>query len=146
MSEPEIASELLRYTVDDPGQALGYHAGRRYLRELRGTQNIREFHDAVLASGPSRCGSSESPWPLLGRRAAWKYPEGIQVIAEYWPLSSAVQVVSILAAESIEKIMEVVFEWNDIFDIDVYPAVSAEEGLRIGPEVFARLPRMQQQA
>ena len=52
MSEPEIASELLRYTVDDPGQALGYHAGRRYLRELRGTQNIREFHDAVLASGP----------------------------------------------------------------------------------------------
>ena len=65
MSEPEIASELLRYTVDDPGQALGYHAGRRYLRELRGTQNIREFHDAVLASGPSRCGSSESPWPLL---------------------------------------------------------------------------------
>ena len=82
----------------------------------------------------------------LGRRAAWKYPEGIQVIAEYWPLSSAVQVVSILAAESIEKIMEVVFEWNDIFDIDVYPAVSAEEGLRIGPEVFARLPRMQQHA
>jgi hypothetical protein len=82
----------------------------------------------------------------LGRRAAWKYPEGIQVIAEYWPLSSAVQVVSILAAESIEKIMEIVFEWNDIFDIDVYPAVSAEEGLRIGPEVFARLPRMQQHA
>ena len=82
----------------------------------------------------------------LGRRAAWKYPEGIQVIAEYWPLSSAVQVVSILAAESIDKIMEVVFEWQDVFDIDVYPAVSADEGLRIGPEVFARLPRMQQHA
>ena len=69
----------------------------------------------------------------LGRRAAWKYPEDIKVIAEYWPLSSAVQVVSILAAESIEKIMELVFEWNDVFDIDVYPAVSADEGLRIGP-------------
>ena len=82
----------------------------------------------------------------LGRRAAWKYPEGIKVIAEYWPLSSAVQVVSILAAESIDKIMEVVFEWQDVFDIDVYPAVSADEGLRVGPEVFARLPRMQQHA
>jgi len=82
----------------------------------------------------------------LGRRAAWKYPEGIQVIAEYWPLSSAVQVASILAAESIEKIMELVFEWQDVFDIDVYPAVSADEGLRIGPEVFARLPRMQPHA
>ena len=52
MSEPEIASEVLRYAVDDPGQALAYHAGHRYLRELRGTQNPREFHDAVLASGP----------------------------------------------------------------------------------------------
>ena len=52
MSEPEIASELLRYAVDDPGQALGYHAGHQYLRELRGTWDIREFHDAVLASGP----------------------------------------------------------------------------------------------
>ena len=82
----------------------------------------------------------------LGRRAAWKYPEGIKVIAEYWPLSSAVQVVSLLAAESIEKIMELVYEWNDVFDIDVYPTVSADEGLRIGPEVFGRLPRMQQRA
>ena len=42
--------------------------------------------------------------------------------------------------------MEIVFEWDDVFEIDIYPAVSAEEGLRIGPEVFARLPRMQQRA
>lgn len=82
----------------------------------------------------------------LARRAAWKYPEDIRVIAEYWPLSSAVQVVSIVAAESIEKMMEIVFEWEDVFDIDIYPAVSAEEGLRIGPEVFSRIPRMQQHA
>lgn len=52
MSEPEIASELLRYAVDDPGQALAYHAGHQYLRELRGTQDLRTFHDAVLATGP----------------------------------------------------------------------------------------------
>jgi uncharacterized protein (DUF885 family) len=52
MSEPEIASELLRYAVDDPGQALAYHAGDLYLRELRGTRDVREFHDAVLAAGP----------------------------------------------------------------------------------------------
>jgi uncharacterized protein (DUF885 family) len=52
MSEPEIASELLRYAVDDPGQALGYHLGHWYLRELRGSRDTREFHDAVLGSGP----------------------------------------------------------------------------------------------
>lgn len=82
----------------------------------------------------------------LGRRAAWKYPEGIEVKAEYWPLSSAVQVVAIVGAESIEKIMEFVYEWTDVFEIDVYPAVSADEGLKIGPTVFARLTRMQQPA
>jgi len=52
MSESEIASELLRYAIDDPGQALGYHLGHWYLRELRGTRDLREFHDAVLADGP----------------------------------------------------------------------------------------------
>jgi hypothetical protein len=36
------------------------------------------------------------------------------------------------------------FEWSDVFDIDISPAVSAEEGLRIGPEVFGRLRRLQQ--
>ena len=52
MSGQEIASELLRYAVDDPGQALGYHIGHWYLRELRGTRDRREFHDAVLSAGP----------------------------------------------------------------------------------------------
>ena len=52
MSESEIASELLRYAVDDPGQALGYHVGHWYLRELRGSQDLRQFHDAVLGGGP----------------------------------------------------------------------------------------------
>jgi len=52
MSDPEIASELLRYSVDDPGQALAYHLGHWFLSELRGTRDIREFHDAVLAGGP----------------------------------------------------------------------------------------------
>jgi hypothetical protein len=80
----------------------------------------------------------------LIRRSAWQYPEGVRLIAEYWPMSSAVPVVGIWSTESFDKIMEIVFEWNDVFDIDIHPAVSAEEGLRIGPEVFARLPRMQQ--
>jgi Domain of unknown function (DUF3303) len=82
----------------------------------------------------------------LMRRAAWQYPEGIRPIAEYWPTASAVQVVSIFSADSFGQVMELLFEWNDVFDIDVHPAVSAEDGLRIGPEVFGRLPRMQQQS
>jgi hypothetical protein len=79
----------------------------------------------------------------LMRRAAWQYPDGVKVIAEYWPVWGEYQVVTAFAAEAFAPIMEVEFEWNDVFDVTVVPAVSAEEGLRIGPEVFGRLPRMQ---
>jgi hypothetical protein len=80
----------------------------------------------------------------LARRGAWQYPAGIRLTAEYWPMAGDVQVVSIFSTDDIAAIMEFQFEWSDVFDIDVTPAVSAEEGLRIGPEVFGRLKRLQQ--
>ena len=80
----------------------------------------------------------------LMRRAGWQFPDGLKVIAEYWPLSGEYQVVTVFSAETIAPIMEVEFEWDDVFDMTVTPAVSAEEGLRIGPEIFGRLQRMQQ--
>ncbi len=81
----------------------------------------------------------------LMRRAAWQYPKGVRVIAEYWPLSSAVTVVTIFAADSFEQVMELELEWSDVFDIDVHPAVAADEGLRIGADVVGRLARLQPQ-
>jgi Protein of unknown function (DUF3303) len=80
----------------------------------------------------------------LMRRAGWQYPDGLKVVAEYWPMSGEYQVVSVFSAETIAPLMELEFEWNDVFDITVSPAMSADEGLRVGPEVFGRLPRMQQ--
>jgi hypothetical protein len=79
----------------------------------------------------------------LMRRAGWQYPDGLKVIAEYWPLSGEYQVVTVFSAESVAPLMEIEFEWDDVFDMTVMPAVSADEGLRIGPEVFGRIPRMQ---
>ncbi len=82
----------------------------------------------------------------LMRRASWQYPDGVKVTTEYWPFSAEYQVVTVFAADSFAPIMEIVFEWNDVFEFSIFPAVSAEEGLRVGPEVFGRLPRMQQPA
>ncbi len=79
----------------------------------------------------------------LMRRAAWKYPQGVQVIAEYWPASASVQVVSIFSTDAFEDLLELELEWNDVFEIAIYPAVAAEEGMRMGPDVFGRLARMQ---
>jgi len=80
----------------------------------------------------------------LIRRAGWKYPDGIRVIAEYWPAAAGVQVVSIFSADNFAAVMEVELEWSDVFDIDIHHAISAEEGLQVGAEVMGRLTRMQQ--
>jgi hypothetical protein len=68
----------------------------------------------------------------------------VQVIAEYWPSSASVQVVSIFSADSSEAMLELELEWGDVFDIAIYPAISAQDGLRIGPDVIGRLARLQQ--
>jgi hypothetical protein len=82
----------------------------------------------------------------LARRAQWEYPGSIKVLAEYWPMAPAPAVVSIFSTDDPEAVMELMFEWNDIFDIVIHPALSAEDGLRLGQQVFARLPRMQHAA
>ena len=99
--------------------------------------------DYVALLTPRSSTTSEQRDGALMRRASWEYPAGIKVIAEYWPSSAAVQVVSIFSADSYAAIWELVSEWNDVFDINVYPAISAAEGLKVGPEVFGRLSRLQ---
>jgi hypothetical protein len=79
----------------------------------------------------------------LMRRAGWEYPAGLQVIAEYWPMADDVQVVAIFSSDDVAAIWELEAEWSDVFDIDISPAISAADGLRIGPDVFGRLRRLQ---
>lgn len=74
----------------------------------------------------------------LANRAGWKYPSGIDVIAEYWPAAEDPAVVSIFKTDDFGPIMEIEFTWGDIFDITVFPAVSAEDGLKVGPDAIGR--------
>ena len=52
LSDIEVSTEMLRYAIDDPGQALAYHLGHWHLSQLRGTRAARQFHEAVLSEGP----------------------------------------------------------------------------------------------
>src|SRR4249919_1625232 len=79
----------------------------------------------------------------LARRAGCQYPAGITLIAEYWPLAASVQVVTIFSTDDFGAAMELTLQWSDVFDIAIHPAVSAGEGLRLGQEIFGRLPRLQ---
>jgi hypothetical protein len=81
----------------------------------------------------------------LQRRASWQYPDGMKVLAEYWPMSADIQVVSVFSTDDFSTVMELSLEWNDVFDISVHPAVNAEQGLQTGAEVYGRLRRLQPQ-
>ena len=108
-------------------------AGRR--------QGVKVDYVALLRFRSSVSGAERDA--ALGRRAAWQYPAGLRVIAEYWPMASDVTVVSIFNTDDIAAVMEFQFEWSDVFDISVIPAVSANDGLRIGGDVMGRLRRLQ---
>ena len=74
----------------------------------------------------------------LSRRAQWQYPEGLRVIAEYWPIGSEYRVICIAEADSIAPIMAAVAPWDDIFDFTITPAVIAEEGLELAKQIMHR--------
>lgn len=79
----------------------------------------------------------------LLRRATWEYPAGLDVTAEWWPMTDAPHVVVLFSTDDPGAIMELDFEWNDVFDMKIAPALRADQGLALGAEVFGRLNRMQ---
>jgi hypothetical protein len=74
----------------------------------------------------------------LGRRAGWKYPDGVKLIGEHWPISEGLAVVSIFETDEPAALLEIGVTWGDVFQIEITPALSADEGLKMGPDVLAR--------
>jgi hypothetical protein len=75
-----------------------------------------------------------TPKERIGRRAKWQYPEGVKLIAEYWLQAANPEVISIFETDSIAPIMGTLAEWGDAFDISVYPAITAEDGLELAKQ------------
>ncbi len=65
------------------------------------------------------------------RRLQWQPPEGMNIVAEYWLETNAPRVVAIVEAESAAPFGTLRMEWGDLFDIEVFPAVTAEEGMEM---------------
>jgi len=47
-------------------------------------------------------------------------------------------VVSVFETDDPGSLLEIGLTWGDVFQLEVSPAVSAEDGLRLGPEAMAR--------
>jgi len=65
------------------------------------------------------------------RRVEWEYPEGTQVVAEYWLQTLDPAVISVCEADHISQLWTLFAGWNDNFDITIVPAITAEEGLEL---------------
>jgi hypothetical protein len=63
------------------------------------------------------------------RRSRWKPPPGVSLLEEYWPIGSR-YVISILEADSPSALLGIAATWSDVFEVEVYPAVTVSEGLR----------------
>jgi Protein of unknown function (DUF3303) len=88
------------------------------------------WHDHL--SGDERDGA-------LGRRAEWKYPDGLNVIGEYWLASNDPAVVVVFETDASNVMLEIGMTWGDVFEIQISPALSSDEGLRVGPEIMSRI-------
>jgi hypothetical protein len=57
-------------------------------------------------------------------------------IAEYWLQSASPDVVSIFEADSSVPILATVAVWGDVFAINVFPAITAEDGLKLAKQMM----------
>jgi hypothetical protein len=73
----------------------------------------------------------------LKRRAEYEFPKGLKRLGEYWPAGPII-VTLIFEVDSFAPVMQFITDWHDVFDIAVYPATTAEEGLALGAEALRR--------
>jgi len=76
----------------------------------------------------------------LRRRLEWTPPQGIKMIGEYWLQEAPARVVGISEADSPAALFLVTQAWGDLFDIEIIPALTAEEGLRLAQQAAAQVP------
>lgn len=73
----------------------------------------------------------------LSHRVKWTYPEGLKVIAEYWLHTTNPYSIVVFEADDIAPIMLFYAAWEDMLDITVVPAITAEEGLKCAEQMMA---------
>ena len=71
----------------------------------------------------------------IARRMSWEYPAGMRMVAEYWPMSTEVAVIAVAEADNVASIMTAIVDWDDVFDLTVVPAMTAEQGLEMAKQM-----------
>ena len=65
------------------------------------------------------------------RLLQWEYPEGMNAVAECWLETNSPRVISVVEVESMAPFGAIRVQWRDLLDIDVFPALTAEQGMEM---------------
>ena len=79
--------------------------------------------------------SNEQRAEYTRRRAEWKPPATVKILAEYMVPTGANKVVIIYETSDIWDIGAMRVPWLDYFNVDVFPAISMEEVIKMAPNV-----------
>lgn len=77
----------------------------------------------------------EARMAAFGRRAEWQYPQGVNLIGEWWR-ANAPQIVSVFEADSYDPILALSVEWGDFMEISIAPATTPDAGLAAAAKVL----------
>ena len=80
----------------------------------------------------------------LGKRLQYTEPEGANMLFEYWPSGGQEGPAVVAAYEMADfgPILEIELFWGEYFNITMLPAVSAEDGIKMGGDVIQRIAAM----
>lgn len=67
--------------------------------------------------------------PAIAQRMQWEYPKDVRLVGEYWLSTNDPKVISIYETDNYDAIMENSTTWDDAFDMQIFTAVSAEDGM-----------------
>jgi len=73
----------------------------------------------------------------VARRMQWDYPEGANVLAEYWLETETPRVVAVMEAENMSVFGQIRMDWGDMFEIEVFPAVTGEQGMEMARQAMS---------
>jgi hypothetical protein len=74
---------------------------------------------------------------VVARRMQWDYPQGVRVLGEYWLETESPRVVSIMEADGMDAFGQIRMHWNEMFEIEVFPAVTGEQGMEMARQAMS---------
>ena len=88
-----------------------------------------------VALGKARPGTLQQ---RIVRRMAWQVPQvGAEIVGEYWLQTPDPAVILVFNADNVGQMSVVFAGFDDLFDISIYPATTAQAGL----EFLKQMPR-----